>query len=424
MPVAKGIKELAEVIAKGADRALDMSHSARMGRARDMGFDTDRVWYHGTDADITAFDPDKLGLTTGAQSARKGFFFASNPEMAAAYPQYPQELLMDYGGFSKKPGESIDSFRKRTGAESIFAKADKASDEFARASSSLHEAAANAGLGKEYRAAFISDPAAIVGPNGFDYLPVEQGIKAQREARERIVNAGLGDKVKDYERALSLKSTADSAAEEYSTAMDWSKQAWAGGSEDGTWGAAKESLSPNIMQLRSRLKDEDLLIHDFGGKPYREVSYADLLESAATEGKKGALFKNTADPTPGDVLVVFDPSSVRSINASFNPAEKESANLLASAAPVAAGLGAMSPGEQAQAAMLGRQPSPGMAEPTGDAIPIRGNPKLIELAKVLEKYSQTPLGPALGGIAGALNKIGWGEKLKPMDYVNATLDFL
>lgn len=43
------------------------------------------VVYHGTNADISAFDASKLGTASGADSAKMGFFFASNPAVASSY---------------------------------------------------------------------------------------------------------------------------------------------------------------------------------------------------------------------------------------------------------------------------------------------------------------------------------------------------
>jgi len=43
------------------------------------------VVYHGSNADITAFDPAKLGSATEAASAQLGFFFASEPAVASSY---------------------------------------------------------------------------------------------------------------------------------------------------------------------------------------------------------------------------------------------------------------------------------------------------------------------------------------------------
>lgn len=65
-----------------AQPALDMSNEARMQRAKDMGFDTDKTYYHGTKSNIEAFDPSKLGDSTDAGSAKQGFFFSDNPEIS------------------------------------------------------------------------------------------------------------------------------------------------------------------------------------------------------------------------------------------------------------------------------------------------------------------------------------------------------
>lgn len=47
-----------------ASAALDMSHAARMQRARSMGYDTDTTWYHGTSApNFDEFSPGKRGAT-------------------------------------------------------------------------------------------------------------------------------------------------------------------------------------------------------------------------------------------------------------------------------------------------------------------------------------------------------------------------
>lgn len=43
------------------------------------------VVYHGTNADFSAFDADRLGEQSNAGSAKLGFFFASNPAVASSY---------------------------------------------------------------------------------------------------------------------------------------------------------------------------------------------------------------------------------------------------------------------------------------------------------------------------------------------------
>jgi rRNA maturation protein Rpf1 len=63
--------------------ALDDVEKARLDRAVQQGFNLDA--FHGTKGDITEFDPGLLGVTTGAESARKGFFFSADAETADSY---------------------------------------------------------------------------------------------------------------------------------------------------------------------------------------------------------------------------------------------------------------------------------------------------------------------------------------------------
>lgn len=46
------------------------------------------VVYHGTDADISAFDNQALGKSTGAESANMGHYFVNSAEVARTYPDY------------------------------------------------------------------------------------------------------------------------------------------------------------------------------------------------------------------------------------------------------------------------------------------------------------------------------------------------
>lgn len=59
---------------------LDMSPEARMARAREMGFDTDQVLYHGTGKDFTEFSPGSHG-----NGYRRSIYLTDNPEIADIY---------------------------------------------------------------------------------------------------------------------------------------------------------------------------------------------------------------------------------------------------------------------------------------------------------------------------------------------------
>ena len=201
------------------------------------------------------------------------------------------------------------------------------------------------------------------------------------------------------------------------------------------------------MPVVSNLKEDDLLVYDFGGSGYREVSYNDLLKQAKDQGKKGALFKNTADPTPGDVLVVFDPSNVRSKFAAFDPAQKKSPNLLAQFAPIATGTGlaalGLSPDETQAAINSYIQATQGSnpildnlnrnLQPVGmnqQGVPVTGtmqatpHPLLGQIADVVRTPQAPGLGPLFGGAADYLDKLAQGQKTTYFDRLGAALDVI
>jgi hypothetical protein len=75
------------------------------------------------------------------------------------------------------------------------------------------------------------------------------------------------------------------------------------------------------------------------------ISTGKSSEVLAELGFKGLDYNDTE-------RLIFDPSNIRSVNAAFDPAKSDSSNLLASAAPVAVGLGALGGGEEAEAGTL------------------------------------------------------------------------
>ena len=70
--------------------SLPMDNASRMARADEMGFDTSQQYLHGASkggyndtADISAFDPEKIGDKWGQD--RDGFFFTTDPNEANYY---------------------------------------------------------------------------------------------------------------------------------------------------------------------------------------------------------------------------------------------------------------------------------------------------------------------------------------------------
>lgn len=82
-----GSPEYEAAVAKG----LDMSQAGRMGRAKEMGFDTDEVLYHGTTGDISSFKRSKTG------SVGPGIYLTDDAEDAAAFARP-----------DRRPGEAVE----------------------------------------------------------------------------------------------------------------------------------------------------------------------------------------------------------------------------------------------------------------------------------------------------------------------------
>jgi hypothetical protein len=92
----------------------------RMQRAKDMGFDTDRLWYHGS-PDISKtekFDMEKAGSVLDKDTDQNSAFFAATPEPANSFASN-----YDYSGEGKgvipvllKRGETAFEDWNATGA--------------------------------------------------------------------------------------------------------------------------------------------------------------------------------------------------------------------------------------------------------------------------------------------------------------------
>lgn len=66
------------------EKGLDMSQEARYERARNMGFNTEDTYYHGTKYEFDRFDKSKIGLNY-TYSEDSGFFFTKKKRTAENY---------------------------------------------------------------------------------------------------------------------------------------------------------------------------------------------------------------------------------------------------------------------------------------------------------------------------------------------------
>jgi hypothetical protein len=91
-----GSPEYEAAVAKG----LDMSQAGRMARAKEMGFDTDTVLYHGTDKEIASFRPSERG------AFGPGVYLSDQSGVASRYgkpsPYYVRGSILD-----TRPGKPL-----------------------------------------------------------------------------------------------------------------------------------------------------------------------------------------------------------------------------------------------------------------------------------------------------------------------------
>jgi hypothetical protein len=220
------------VSAKGLIQ-LAMDQASRMARAREMGFDTNQVYYHGTNKDISNFSTNERGSATDARSAKQAFFFSDSPRTAQSY---------------------------------------------------AHNSAIN--------------------------VPVQQKIKLANEAGD----AGDWDK---YDTLIDK-------AENLEKALNAQRQ-------------NGQNIIPTYLPTQ-----DDLRMVNMRGRSFDDFGVSDEVAQELTwakqDGLKGVLFKDFNDSAglahdPSNHIAIFDPANIRSVNAAFDPAKKNSSDLLGSADP-------------------------------------------------------------------------------------------
>lgn len=109
-------------------------------------------------------------------------------------------------------------------------------------------------------------------------------------------------------------------------------------------------VTPKVMELRYRGKIKEV---DAGGRAHDPNWMIEQEKLAQKEGFDGVQYRNFEDsafynPLQGstDTLKIFDPKNLRSVDAAFDPEKSDSANILASYAPVGLLAGATALGLQ------------------------------------------------------------------------------
>lgn len=337
-------------------------------RMLQQGYEPD--WFHGSTGDITAFQRNFLGESTGAESAKKAFFFARDPQNPPANLMVREPASGESVKMLQEMGIPDEEIAKLNQVSMAGHGAETASGYSALGGSRTYKeamrkasAAEKAGKWDDHEKWMsIAEDAAIGSNQELQGLVAKYG-DARDVMLERINNAVLSKSLPQAEAAAldaRMKQlmpygwyNSYSIPQLKALKKDVEKLT---GSNAGVSKSIDDFISvkanrqfaetyaegSNVLPVALRYKNP--MVHDFAGISYRDQSYSDLIDQARRGGHDALLLKNTYDPGAGparliDVAAVFDPAQVRSRFAAFDPMLKNSPNLLAGAA----GMGMVSP---------------------------------------------------------------------------------
>ena len=138
--------------------------------------------FHGTNVPIKAFNKEFLGSSTGAKSAKAGFWFVDNPEVAQSYSTYAAETAP-----VKKLIDQADTYERianKTGSQKYYDKYDKTLEQAEKLESDI---ANNRFRGQNIIPAEldIKNPK-IIDAKGNDFYSIEEDINKQiKEAKSK-----------------------------------------------------------------------------------------------------------------------------------------------------------------------------------------------------------------------------------------------
>jgi len=350
-----------EAIRLAEERALTLGESANpMTRMLQQGYEND--WYHGSTGDITKFRQDLLGEATGATSAKKGFFFARDP-------QNPPASMM----VKSTDPESINFLKKlgKTDEEIASLNAVSMQGHGAETASGY----AQIGGSREYREAMRKAKSAEKRQDWNEYekqMQVAEDSEINRMNYAQGLEAKYGDARDEMLRTINENTIYSKKLPQIEQELVDKKykelmpSGWYNIYTDKQFDNLKSEISKlvgkdaalpaikeidkfkaikneralidktqeggNVMPVALRYKNP--LVHDFGGSAYREQTYSDLIDKALSGGHDALILKNTYDPGGGpaklvDVGVVFSPDQIRSRFAAFDPLRKTAATAAA-----------------------------------------------------------------------------------------------
>ena len=327
VPGAAAVRS-AKVMEEAASRGLDMSQGARMQRADEYG--GVQNWYRGSPVDEGEELSRKfLGENTSAQSAKKGFFFSTNPETAssAGYATVPFEITDDFVTSKYKNFQGM-----------IDAAKPEISNNFKTSFDKLYST--DYSLKNDQEEILVNTLKDLAYDVPDDYYTNKNITRAVSLLSSNDVSGELKNII--YEAMPEVKRVFDvqkdiNMVTDNIKASDKFAPAWAkgGGLDDGsdiTTAFNNFELGANVGKYKLNMSNP--YIYDMGGSGYREQSYNDIIKEALSGGHDSVIIKNTFDGGKEltDIGVIFEPNQARSVNAAFDPTKRNSANLMAGVA--------------------------------------------------------------------------------------------
>lgn len=208
--------------------------------------------YHGTKADFSEFDPNLLGTNTGAPSAKKGFFFTDNEQLANHYAN---------------PGRNQGTAISKNLEDAMGRAVERAKKE-----------------GLDNSLSNNTGGAMVVGswPKTAKATEVKSSILSKMETLKSRFDSP--EDIKKINRFQQL------VTEE----LDNTK-------------LTDLELSGKV--LKSKVNLENPMVFDDNGLR-NGASYAKRIDEAIAKGHDGVIIKNTQDPFRGDIHVAFDKNQI------------------------------------------------------------------------------------------------------------------
>lgn len=318
--------------------------------------------YHGSPkGDITEFKDEYLGQNTGANSAKLGHFFAGNPNTSDSY----------VGSLPDPRNEAYDEIGNLTDPE--------------------YEA---------LREVFLNQPSPFTAKMGVEVKPGKLWLGTKGGHKP------LGaDTFIKYTQALR-----DPNNPFYEAARKTNKYL-----AEKAGVKLAEPRAPTTYPVMVNMKNP--LVRDWKGGDYQEHSYSKFLREAKDAGHDSAVLMNTYDGGPQDnIFVSFEPKRIRSVNAAFDPANIDKADIMGNIDPkLLATMGAGSAAALTAGALRTGIPDVGTIEAAK-------NPMMGKIANLLRKVAKNPVAGTvlpLEGMADLADKYAYGDKRTFMDYFNA-----